>query len=331
MKEMSAKKIVLASIAFLASALLFAGMLCSVIKLDVGFNMELEAGLKIKDVKLFANGYDMLSFELPAVLKTLITEMYTEMKYEADFTALEVISGIFSVLTLAAAVVGCVLTVISIFCFSKKTCRRVGTTFVIVSVSLALAYTVVSIVFVSVVKSQLKDIYSSVQKNETVQAVLGGFKTNMFVSLIFQAVLTVAYFVCAGTIRERSAEQVPGTGVKAYAAAGKNKNEDLLARIEAETRVIGLLREYKKLCDESVISSSDYSEKKIRLLRYSDAKLHAEMPAMLRQSSYADTVKAEEAITAALRGYKQLADDGIISAGDFADKKVSLMSCVMNG
>ena len=57
MKEMSAKKIVLASIAFLASALLFTGMLFSVIKLDVGFNMEREAGLKIKDVKLFANGY----------------------------------------------------------------------------------------------------------------------------------------------------------------------------------------------------------------------------------------------------------------------------------
>ncbi len=331
MKEMSAKKIVLASIAFLASALLFTGMLCSVIKLDVGFNMELEAGLKIKDVKLFANGYDMLSFELPAVLKTLITQLYTEMKYEADFTAPEVISGIFSVLTLVAAVAGCVLTVISIFCFSKKSCRRVGTTFVIVSVSLALAYTVVSIVFVSVVKSQLKDIYSSAQKDEKVQAVLGGFKTNMFVSLIFQAVLTVAYFVCAGTIRERAAEQAPGTGVKAYAAAGKNKNEDLFARIEAETRVIGLLREYKKLCDESVISGSDYSEKKIRLLRYSDAKLHAEMPAMLRQSSYADTVKAEEAITAALREYKQLTDDGIISEGDFIDKKASLLSCVMNG
>lgn len=119
MKEMSAKKIVLASIAFLASALLFTGMLFSVIKLDVGFNMELEAGLKIKDVKLFANGYDMLSFELPAVLKTMITQLYAKMNYEADLTALEVISGIFSVLTLVAAVAGCVLTVISIFCFRK--------------------------------------------------------------------------------------------------------------------------------------------------------------------------------------------------------------------
>ena len=317
MKEMSAKKIVLASIAFLASALLFTGMLFSVIKLDVGFNMELEAGLKIKDVKLFANGYDMLSFELPAVLKSMITQLYAKMNYEADLTALEVISGIFSVLTLVAAVAGCVLTVISIFCFSKKASRRAGTTVAIVSVSLALAYTVVSIVFVSVVKSQLKDIYSSAQKDETVQAVLGGFKTNMFVSLIFQAVLTVAYFVCAGTIRDSSAEQAQCADTKACVAAG--------------TRVIGLLREYKKLCDESVISGSDYSEKKIRMLRYSDAKLHAEMSALVRQSAYADTVKAEEAITAALRGYKQLADDGIISEGDFIDKKASLLSCVMNG
>lgn len=331
MKEMSAKKIVLASIAFLASALLFTGMLFSVIKLDVGFNMELEAGLKIKDVQWFANGYDMLSFELPAVLKTMITQLYAEMNYEADLTALEVISGIFSVLTLVAAVAGCVLTVISIFCFSKKASRRAGTTVAIVSVSLALAYTVVSIVFVSVVKSQLKDIYSSAQKDETVQAVLGGFKTNMFVSLIFQAVLTVAYFVCAGTIRESSAEQAQCADTKACVAAGKNKKEDLLALIEAETRVIGLLREYKKLCDESVMSGSDYSEKKIRMLRYSDAKLHAEMSALVRQSAYADTVKAEEAITAALRGYKQLADDGIISEGDFIDKKASLLSCVMNG
>ena len=110
MKEMSAKKIVLASIAFLASALLFTGMLFSVIKLDVGFNMELEAGLKIKDVQWFANGYDMLSFELPAVLKSMITQLYAKMNYEADLTALEVISGIFSVLTLVAAVAGCVLT-----------------------------------------------------------------------------------------------------------------------------------------------------------------------------------------------------------------------------
>ena len=189
----------------------------------------------------------------------------------------------------------------------------------------------VSIVFVSVVKSQLKDIYSSAQKDETVQAVLGGFKTNMFVSLIFQAVLTVAYFVCAGTIRDSSAEQAQCADTKACVAAGKKKNDDLFALIEAETRVIGLLREYKKLCDESVISGSDYSEKKIRMLRYSDAKLRAEMSAMVRQSSYADTVKAEEAITAALRGYKQLADDGIISEGDFIDKKASLLSCVMNG
>ena len=141
----------------------------------------------------------------------------------------------------------------------------------------------------------------------------------------------MAYFVCAGTIRDSSAEQAQCADTKACVAAGKNKNDDLFALIEAETRVIGLLREYKKLCDESVISGSDYSEKKIRMLRYSDAKLRAEMSALVRQSAYADTVKAEEAITSALRGYKQLADDGIISEGDFIDKKASLLSCVMNG
>ena len=349
MKNCSVRKIVLSSIGFLASLMLLVGLSFKVIEYDFGLKNKL--GAEVQQIGLSASGFDMLSFSLPVTLKAFILELFTSADYSMDFTAFEKISGLISVLTLVTALLGIALTIVSFFCFSKKKSQSVATTFVVLSLVLAFVYALASVVFVIVLKSSLKDVYkssvnptgasgssvsaaASASQEAELQAILSGFKTNMFVTLILQLIFSVAYLVCAMTIVEK-AENAVSTGAEngeKRAEGGKRQqNDDIFSVIGAEARVIELLTSYKKLCDEAVISSSDYIDKKIGLLKYSEKKLRAEMPAIVSKSSYWDTVQAEEAVTAALRGYKQLLAQGIISEGDFADKKAALLNCVVHG
>lgn len=345
MKNYSVRKIVLSSIGFVASVMLLIGLGFTVIKFDPGFGNELNTAVN-QLVNMKASGFDMLSFALPLGLKSIIYGEFTAVNYTADYSIFEKLCGIMSVLSLVAALLGIALTIVSFFCFSKKKSKGVATLFVILASVLTFVYAILSIVFVFVVKSDLKEVYGKVISNSSVttvtndaelQAILSGFKTNMFVPLILQLIFTTAYFVCAKTITEKSAENVlvdvganEAETVRCETAKKKCK-EDLFGLIEAESRVIELLTEYKKLCDEAVISSSDYIDKKINLLRYSGRKLRGEIPAIVNKSSYVDVVQAEEAVTAALRGYKKLLDSGIIAEGDFADKKAALLCCVVRG
>lgn len=349
MKNCSVRKIVLSSIGFLASLMLLIGLSFTVIKYDPGLKNEL--GAAMRQIGLSASGFDMLSFELPATLKAFMLGLFTAEDYSVDFTAFEKISGVISVLTLVTALLGIALTIVSFFCFSKKKSQSVATTFVVLSLVLAFVYAVASVIFVAVVKSDLKEVYKSAANatgtsgtsgssgtstsgQAELQAILSGFKTNMFVALILQLIFAVAYLVCVKTIAEKAGNVVcagVGDGEKCAEGGKKKQNDDIFSVIGAEARVIELLTSYKKLCDEAVISSSDYIDKKISLLRYSGKKLRAELPAIVGKSSYWDTVQAEEAVTAALRGYKQLLDQGIISEGDFADKKAALLNCVVHG
>lgn len=349
MKDCSVRKIVLSSIGFLASLMLLIGLSFTVIKYDLGLKNEL--GAAVNQIGLSASGFDMLSFSLPLTLKAFMLEIFTSAAYSVDFTAFEKIAGVISVLTLVTALLGIALTIISFFCFSKKKSQSVATTFVILSLVLAFVYAVASVIFVVVVKSDLKEVYkasvnptggsgpsasaaASASQDAEFQALLSGFKTNMFVSLILQLIFAVAYLVCVKTIAEKAGNAVcagADNGEKCAEDGKKKQKDDIFSVIGAEARVIELLTAYKKLCDEAVISSSDYIDKKIGLLRYSGRELRAEMPAIVGKSSYWDTVQAEEAVTAALRGYKQLLDQGIISEGDFADKKAVLLNCVVRG
>ncbi len=349
MKNCSVRKIVLSSIGFLASLMLLIGLSFTVIKYDPGLKNEL--GAAMRQIGLSASGFDMLSFELPVTLKAFMLGLFTAGDYSVDFTAFEKIGGVISVLTLVTALLGITLTIVSFFCFSKKKSQSVATTFVVLSLVLAFVYAVASVIFVAVVKSDLKEVYKSAANatgtsgtsgssgtstsgQAELQAILSGFKTNMFVALILQLIFAVAYLVCVKTIAEKAGNVVcagAGDGEKCAEGGKKKQNDDIFSVIGAEARVIELLTSYKKLCDEAVISSSDYIDKKISLLRYSGKKLRAELPAIVGKSSYWDTVQAEEAVTAALRGYKQLLDQGIISEGDFADKKAALLNCVVHG
>lgn len=349
MKNCSVRKIVLSSIGFLASLMLLIGLSFTVIKYDPGLKNEF--GAAMRQIGLSASGFDMLSFELPTTLKAFMLGLFTAVDYSVDFTAFEKISGVISVLTLVTALLGIALTIVSFFCFSKKKSQSVATTFVVLSLVLAFVYAVASVIFVAVVKSDLKEVYKSAANatgtsgtsgssgtstsgQAELQTILSGFKTNMFVALILQLIFAVAYLVCVKTIAEKAGNVVcagVGDGEKCAEGGKKKQNDDIFSVIGAEARVIELLTSYKKLCDEAVISSSDYIDKKISLLRYSGKKLRAELPAIVGKSSYWDTVQAEEAVTAALRGYKQLLDQGIISEGDFADKKAALLNCVVHG
>lgn len=334
MKNISKRKLVLNSIGAFTGLMLFIGLCFTVVGYDLGVSGASAAGMS-------ANGYDMLGFDFPVVVKSLMMSWHYD---EAIYSTFGAIFGVLSLLTLLAAICGLAINVVSIFFFDEAKSARFGKISVILGVALTAVYAIAAIVFTAVISSGSENM-------------LGGLTTSAYISTIFQIAICVAYVVCAKKIQgtgeededfeeyEEEIEEALGAQKQEQKENEVTLEEDkstkskktkeyyaekLKSVISGEKYVIQLLVEYKKSYDDSVLSSLDYADKKVALFRYAGQRIKTEVAPLVSKCDFADVIKTEFEVIGVLKEYKKLLDDGVISNADFSDKKGELLGCIVS-
>ncbi len=333
MKKFSVRKIVLSSIGLFASLMLLIGLAFNVIAYDMGLGGS--AGDALSDtLQTEANGFTLLSFALPKYLRAGVLTYVNK-----DFCSLfETLLGITSLLSLLLAIAGIALAVLGFFRFTQKKNEKISRLLLIVFVIVSLAHGVLGIVFASVVQSEMEAVFEELGE---IESVVGEFITSAYLSVIFQTVCLIGYIICAKKIKEKqetvvvlgekpAEKAVDGTPKLSSKAKDADKEAALKKLIATEMEIAKLLVEYKALYDAQIISTADYVDKKVKLLRYSEKRVKGGASPLLSKCSFEGLVNAERQVVEILKRYFELLKDEVISNADFVEKKVSLLSYVIN-
>ncbi len=329
MKKFSVRKIVLSSIGLFASIMLLIGLSFNVICYEMsGLNGSQNSAVS-GALGLEANGFTMLSFKLPDILRASVLTYVEE-----DFCGLfEVLLGVTSLLSLIVSIAIAALIVLAFFRFTPIKNEKTLKSAFIVGIILSLAHGILSIVFTSIVQSCMNEFCENLSSSlGSTQSSLGKFSSSAIVSVILQVIFLIAYVVCAKTIKEK--DVLPVTAVKSNIDApkedAKSKETALENLIASELNVAVLLTEYKELYDAQIISTADYMDKKVKLLRFSGKRIKDGIAVAINKCSFESIIKMEKQVIKVLKEYDKLVNAGIISDSDFIEKKVTLLSSVIN-
>lgn len=329
MKKVSLRKAVLYSISLFASIMLFVGLAFKVLAYDLGLGDTV--GSAMSQVGMTANGFDMFSFSFPAVLEKMVA-----VYVDADFLDLcGVMLGVTSILTLVVSLCSIGFAIFAFFKMEEKKGEKTLKTFLFISLFVVIVYSVFSIIVTVSAQSGLKETYdklSGITGSATTQ--LDSYKTSAYLSLIFQIVCLVAYMICSVKIKRvevvkevKTTEAGSGVVAKDVGVSAEQKLESLLS---AEQSIIDLLGEYKVLYDDAVIASADYMDKKVKLIKSSEKRIKQGLAGIMNKVPFEGLVKAEVIVTKLLREYKKLLEKGVISDADYVEKKVALLSYIIN-
>ncbi len=311
MKRFSVKKIVLYSICLLGAILLLVGLAFSVLKYDIGLKGSAAAALK--DAGYSATGFDMLSFELPMLLRADLM-LFLEVEFYELFETLLGITSIISLVVAVLSIVGLILT----FFLKKSKGDGLLTSIITTALIIVVIHTILSIVFSAIVQDNYVEAYE-----KRLGSNLGKYTTSAYVSLIFQALIMISYFVCKYCIKETVIDE------KSESVCYTKQRESIAELLQAEFSCVELLKEYKALYDSELISSADYIEKKVAIMRYSDKKIKSAITSLVNKSSAKEVMEAELTVIKLLNEYKRLLDGEIISGSEYSEKKSFLLTCVV--
>lgn len=320
MKKYTLRRIVLASIGLLSSVLLLIGLSFDILAVDLSELGDI-GGSVTAALKMDVNGFDMLSFSIPKLLRTACLNYIKK-----DVCVLfETIFGISSWLTLLVSIVAAVCIVMAFFGKPKKQNENLFLGMIVAALVCALLQTILSVLLTCIIQSKLEEYYETL-KDTTAEYYrdLVKFSTKAFISVILQAACLIAYVVCLNKVKD-------GEKGKVQTAQGRISTceEEIVQTIGMEIKVANLLKEYKDLCDAQIISAADYTNKKVYLLRYSEKKIKRGI-ADLRGNCLLETaVRIEENAVAAIKAYTQLLHTGVISDADFFEIKAALLSCAV--
>lgn len=328
MKKFSVRKIVLSSIGLFASIMLLIGLAFNVIAYDMGLGGA--AGSAVSNtLGLEADGFTMLSFELPSVLRANVLTYVEE-----DFCGLfEVLLGVTSLLSLIVSVVAMVLIVLAFLRSAPKKNEKTIKLTLIAGIIVSATHGILAVVFKSIVQSNMNEFYETLSGTfGTAQTTLGKFTSSAIVSVIFQAVCLVAYVICSKKIKEKDLAPIIATKTNADAPKEdvKNKEAALENLIASESEIAKLLTEYKDLYEAQIISTADYMDKKVKLLRFSEKRVKSGIASIINKCSFECIIKMEKQVVNVLKEYDKLAKSGVISDSDFVEKKASLLASVIN-
>ncbi len=291
MKEMSVKKIVLCSIAAISAVMLLIGLSFPVLSLSVG-------GVSVDAAGMGANGFDMLSFEFPTVMRALLMGFLKE----EDFAGTEIILGVISLVTLVVAVAFLAFVIFALFRFTYKKTQTV----ILVYFIFATVIVLFNMIMALIDGANLNAIFEKKGVGELYKC-----KTSAYLSLIFLAVFFAAYLVCRRVIKEKlpkGSEDLQGEA----GASERGARATIIEQLQQEVAMTGIIREYKALLDEQVISAADYVYVKSKLLSpVSKRKGHGE--------------GKEQLIIKLLKEYQRLYTDEIITSAEFIEKKGELV------
>ena len=330
MKNITARKIVLFSIGLLSAIMLLVGLSFSVIYCNMSKEIMAEIG---SSYKLYESGFDMLSFEFSAVIRTFFISITQDKPWIELY---ELFFGIASLLTLVFSIVSLGLIILAFFSFNQKKGEKTLKALLTFSIIISAIYTIFPIIFSISMNIDMKKMLEAA--GEYYENINFKIKTAAFLPLIIQILLTIAYAVCSKKIisekvivKEVSEEK--SSVVKEKQIAIKEISQktqfDVEEVLSFEHSVIELLKEYKKLHDENIVTDAEYMEKRVKIMNSANEK-EKRLSSILSKVSFEDVVKAEKTVVNVLREYKKLAENQIISDADYISKKVVLLSCVIN-
>lgn len=319
MKNVSAKKIVLSSIALFSCIMLFVGLSFRLVFFKIALLSGSASSAVSETIGLEANGFTMLSFKMPALLK----EGMLECLKTGAFDFFEILLAISSWLVLAYSIIFVIFTLLGFFLYETKKNEKMLKWLIVGSLLIAVVYSVSGIVCASVTQSCMKKVL-------TEEDIVGDFATAAYASLIIQTVCLIAFLVCLKAVKE------PQTAVLASEDTAESKKEGggdkaaaLKELVSIETEIVNLISEYKGLYDEQIISTADYMDKKVKLIKYSEKHIKSTVVKLIEKSGGKGVVAAEGEVVCALKAYAKLLKDGVISDSDFVEKKVSLLNYVI--
>ncbi len=336
MKKFSVRKIVLSSIGLFASIMLLIGLAFNVIAYEMPGLSGAASSAVSSALGTEANGFTMLSFEFPDFLHASILT-YLEEDLCKIF---EILLGVTSLLTLIVSIGAIVLIVLAFLRFESKKNEKTLKLTLVVGLLLSAAHGILAIVFTSIVQSALNEQVERLNSAlgqisgslGSTQNTLGKFSTVAFISFIFQAVCLAAYVICSKKIKEKGI--VPAATVKNNSDAPKedvkSKEASLENLIASELEIAKLLTEYKDLYEAQIISTADYMDKKVKLLRFSEKRIKGGIAAMINKCSFEGVINMERQVIKVLKEYDKLAKTGIISDSDFVEKKSALLTSVID-
>ena len=252
MKELSAKKIVLGAITFVACVVLL-------LSLSFGFyQIQLSSQLDYQGVAtVFCKecGFDLLDFRTALALSNIFGNNVTEIVSQLHW--LVVSAGVLSVITLICAVCGIVSAICGTLLWSYKLSNKLNKTFVILCLTLAVMYCGIGVLALTCGKNVVVNVLSQTEFDAFVSVM--EVSTSAFWPVVLQAVIFVAYFVCNGMLHFD--QDVLHCDKTTYA----NKRK----RVSLENAKVDLLIRYDQLRIDGVITDSEFQILKERLLEIS--------------------------------------------------------------
>lgn len=336
MKKFSVRKIVLSSIGLFASIMLLVGLAFNVIAYEMAGLSGSASSAVSSALGVEANGFTMLSFELPTYLRAIILTYMEEDLLEL----FEVLLGVTSLLSLIVSIGSMVLIVLAFLRSTSEKNEKAVRLTLIAGIIVSAVHGILAIVFKSIVQSSIDEWYEELNASlgqissslGTAQSSLGEFTSVAFISIIFQAVCLTAYIICSKKIKEKEVAPVVATktGADASKEDVKNKEATLENLIASESEIAKLLTEYKDLYESQIISTADYMDKKVKLLRFSEKRVKSRIASIINKCSFESIIKMEKQVVNVLKEYDKLAKSGVISDSDFVEKKASLLASVIN-
>lgn len=321
MKNVSVKKIVLSSIGLFSGIMLFVSLSFRLIFFKMAGLSDSASSAVSGTLGWEANGFTMLSFKLPEVLRA---SMLTYL--EEDFCKIiEVLFAISSWLILAYSIASVIFTVLCFFRSTPKKNEKVLTWLLVGSLIFAVVHSVLGIVFTAITQANMKEMLDGAYS-------IGNFATAAYASIIIQAICFIGYLVCLKVLKE---PQVVVVGTEEKTAETKKESSGdkavaLKELISLETEIVNILSEYKGLYDAQIISTADYMDKKVKLLRYTETRVKTAATKLVEKSSCKGVVDAESEVVCILKEYAKLLKDNVISDSDFIEKKISLLNYVIS-
>lgn len=310
-RKFTVKNTVLCTIAAFTAIMLLVSLAFHIIRIDASGFEEI--------VKVNANGFDMLSFSFTA----LLYEGLDEFLLQQVIDAYEIVFGVLSVMILLYSIFTLVYAIMAIFFGERKRNEKVLFIIILAALILSVGYSVVSIVF------------AVITNNEIPSDSLVSFKTSAFVGLIIQALCFAAYVIVEMTLKSEEDEET-GQSEQSKGAYAKTEMREKRTVCTQETlseitdslkQLAGVVRQYKKLYDDGVISVMDFSEKKARVLNSCRTRLGKAM-ATFPTGSLKDYVRAEIAISDILVECKNLLTEEAFTDGEYVEWKAYFFTLI---
>lgn len=322
MKHMSVKKIVLCSIGLFSALMMLIGLAFNVITIDFGTYSGLAESAVNDTLGGSANGFQLLSFSFPDLINTVLLLLYAE----GDVSGFAVLFGIISLITLLLAIAELILFVYVLFWGSLKKWNKYLQTTIIVNVIIVAVYAIIGIVMTCIWNSVLNDVLESL--SYTSYAYSFGM-SYMWVSIIFQALALAAYIVCSIKIELKGDEIIIESKPEKAEKTDGSQLDTLRNIFKEEQEIIEVLKEYKKLCDNSIITSADFFAKKAKLLQYTETNIKTKLLRVQDQFNFG-VGEAEKMTLELLKQYKELMDEDVLTSMEFLQKKDSLLVYIVH-